>query len=142
LKCASKHEEEDKSPDSHLKSNILRKNPKPNCSIESSNLKEDEDHEGEYSRSVHENERKDTDKKENTGSLEKEKEFDDKQLHSNILFKSQNDFESGEGAVNEFGVDTLNVIEHIEMLNSVAGTLLSKNGKRRDLYMVELIFLL
>lgn len=113
LKCASKHEEEDKSPDSHLK--------------KSSNLKEDEDHEGEYSRSVHENERKDTDKKENTGSLEKEKEFDDKQLHSNILFKSQNDFESGEGAVNEFGVDTLNVIEHIEMLNSVAGTLLSKN---------------
>lgn len=97
-------------------------------------MKEDEDNEGEYSRSHHDNERKDTDKKENTRSLEKEKEFDDKQLHSNILFKSQDGFESGEGAVNEFGVDTLNVIEHIEMLNSVAGTLLSKNGKQKGCF--------
>jgi len=114
LKCASKHEEEDKSPDSHTK--------------KSSNLRGDEEGEQEeYSRNHSENERKDTDKKDRTGSLDKEKEFDEKQLHSNILFKSQNDFESGEGAVNEFGVDTLNVIEHIEMLNSVAGTLLSKN---------------
>lgn len=102
--------------------------------IESSHMKEDEDNEGEYSRSHHDNERKDTDKKENTRSLEKEKEFDDKQLHSNILFKSQDGFESGEGAVNEFGVDTLNVIEHIEMLNSVAGTLLSKNGKQKGCF--------
>ena len=57
-----------------------------------------------------------------------DKEFDEKQLHSNILFKSQNDFESGEGGTYDVGFETLNIIEHIDMLNSAAGTLLNKDG--------------
>jgi len=57
-----------------------------------------------------------------------EKDFDEKQLHSGILFKSNNEFDSGEGRTYDVGLDTLNVIEHMEMLDSVAGILLNKDG--------------
>lgn len=63
------------------------------------------------------------------GSRDREKDFD-KQVHSNILFKSLNEFDSSDGRNYEVGLETLNIIEHMEMLNSVAGTLLNKDGKR------------
>jgi len=65
----------------------------------------------------------------NIDSRNKDKDFDEKNLHSNILFKSHNDLDSGEGRVYDVGLDTLNVIEHMEMLDSVAGILLNKDGK-------------
>ncbi len=64
-----------------------------------------------------------------------EKEVDEKQLYSGLLFKSSNDLESGEGGQYDVGFETLNIIEHIEMLNSAAGTLLDKDG--RILYFLE-----
>jgi len=64
-----------------------------------------------------------------TGNPDGDKEYDDQKFNSNILFKSQNDFDSSEGKVYDVGFETLNVIEHMEMLNSVAGTLLNKDGK-------------
>ena len=70
---------------------------------------------------------------EGEGEGEGEEKESDKQLHSNILFKSHNDFESGEGGKYEVGLETLNIIEHIDMLNSAAGTLLTKNGKNKIL---------
>jgi len=66
--------------------------------------------------------------KDNLYTNNPEKDFDEQKFNSNILFKSQNDFDSCEGKVYDVGFETLNVIEHMEMLNSVAGTLLNKDG--------------
>jgi len=68
-----------------------------------------------------------TSDKENLYTNNLDKDYDEQKLHSNILFKSQNDFDSSEGKVYDVGFETLNVIEHMEMLNSVAGTLLNKD---------------
>lgn len=56
--------------------------------------------------------------------------YQDKNLGSNILFKSFNEFDSSDGKAYDVGLETLNIIEHIEMLNSVAGNLLNKDGNR------------
>jgi len=104
---AAKHEDED---DDEI---VIKSSPKSEGNMEK--------YEGEGT----------TSDKENlyTGNPDADKDFDEQKLHSNILFKSQNDFDSSEGKVYDVGFETLNVIEHMEMLNSVAGTLLNKDGK-------------
>lgn len=119
--------------------------------IDNNNFHDDEDEENQLitrrERSslksldyVDNNDKKKADKKKKEEHEEHEGEGEDegegdKQLHSNILFKSHNEFESGEGGKYEVGLETLNIIEHIDMLNSAAGTLLTKNGKniKRDI---------
>lgn len=80
---------------------------------------------------VEKDDKKKVEKKKNDGHEGEDEGEDNKQLHSNILFQSRNDFESGEGGKYEVGLETLNIIEHIDMLNSAAGTLLTKNGKNK-----------
>ena len=56
---------------------------------------------------------------------------DEKMIHSQpIMLQSQGDMmESLETKTMDLGLDTINVIEHMDQLNSAVGILLNKNSK-------------
>lgn len=85
--------------------------------------------EGNENKSESDEDFSDSRKKQNRN---KDKDYDDKRLHSNILFKSQNEYDSSDVKTYDVGLETLNIIEHMDMLNSVAGVLLNKDGKREN----------
>jgi len=119
----------------HLDKRLLQSSPKHHDDVSpylkndrSTSLKEEEENENApESKHRIENSGEENNKKKSGVSIDTEKELDEKNFQSNILFNSHNNFESGEGQPYDVGLETLNIIEHIDMLSSAAGTLLGKD---------------